>query len=71
MQYRPRIVDTDIDCEPRFCGPRFRDFETTLGILGLDSAKDRLQKKIANNQFGVPQPLGFLSQIFGREIQIH
>ena len=25
IQYRPRIVDTDIDCGPRFCGPRFRD----------------------------------------------
>ena len=26
IQYRPRIVDTDIDCGPRFRGPRFRDF---------------------------------------------
>ena len=25
IQYRPRIVDTDVDCGPRFCGPRFRD----------------------------------------------
>ena len=25
FQYRPRIVDTDIDCGPRVCGPRFRD----------------------------------------------
>ena len=23
IQYRPRTVDTDIDCGPRFCGPHF------------------------------------------------
>ena len=34
FQYRPRIVDTDIDCGPRFCGPRFRNpLFPTLGIL--------------------------------------
>ena len=25
FQYRPRIVDTDIDCGPRFCRPGFRE----------------------------------------------
>ena len=31
IQYRPRIVDMDIDCGPRFCGPRFRDSYSELG----------------------------------------
>ena len=35
IQYRPHIVDTDIDCGPRFCGPRFRDsYSRSLGPLG-------------------------------------
>ena len=28
IQYRPHIVDTDIDCGHRFCGPHFRDSYT-------------------------------------------
>ena len=32
FQYRPRIVDTDIDCGPRFCGPRFRDSYSSQGL---------------------------------------
>ena len=32
IQYRPSIVDTDIDCGPRFGGPRFRDsYDSNLG----------------------------------------
>ena len=41
IQCRPRIVDTDIDCGARFCGPRFRDFyRRFLGrVLGKGSWK--------------------------------
>ena len=37
FQYRPRIVDTDIDCGPRFCGPRFRDSYRFSESRGLSS----------------------------------
>ena len=37
IQYRPRIVDTDIDCRPRFCGPRFRDsyWKKDVNVIGI------------------------------------
>ena len=37
IQYRSRIVDTDIDCRPRFCGPRFADpvSETPLSMPNM------------------------------------
>ena len=41
FQYRPRIVDTDIDCGPRFCGPRFRDSYRKRGSGGV--AMDRVR----------------------------
>ena len=43
FQYRPRIVDTDIDCGPRFCGPRFSDGHRTR--LPLGRGRRRTSKK--------------------------
>ena len=38
FQYRPRIVDTEIDCGPRFCGPRFRDCYLKNAAISADFA---------------------------------
>ena len=39
FQYRPHIVDTDIDCGRHFCGRHFRDSYSGSDISRIQSAK--------------------------------
>ena len=52
FQYRPRIVDMDIDCGPRFCGPRFRD--SYSGLVSCDSAAIRIRIRAVRCQLELP-----------------
>ena len=47
FQYRPHIVDTDIDCGPRFCGPRFRDSYCWISQIpfGLEKKGEKGSKR--------------------------
>ena len=52
FQYRPRIVDTDIDCGPRVCGPRFRDSYSVLCIPISGTKKEPKPKLLSPDIFG-------------------
>ena len=59
FQYRPRIFDTDIDCGPRFCGPRFRDSYVWLPTCALRSRRPFAEELFKGRQTGAFQTGGF------------